>query len=933
MFKKDKICFVFVVMFLLIASFSSSVMYPTRAAIEVLTDNAILTEIIGDVGIDVDGSGKFDYLMISVEVDVSVADEYIVNVCELVTNDYFYIEVSDTKREYLTPGIHMVNVYLYGPVIYQSGLDPIRVSLISLQSVRFEQFVPQIETLHYIYDVSLSRQYNYTEFDAPLSDMEAMFTVYPNGGVALSGALNYTHMIPFNPGPEVHGSAGITKNGDLTVVSANCTFVVPPDFTSKVPVELPVNTTEVSYHEQYSDTQFSTDLSVNMTLPPWLASEYPFNTTNLSMLETYSEGIGSIGVNFTAVVPESIRSMFLLNVTDVTLTGQYMNESLTGTITFHMTSGFPIFDFSIDFEGNKTNLSLTGEVLVMYGDFPMVGIEINQTILEEMLLDLNSTILGKEPHSLYNETGGILEGTHFNATLTPYDGTGAWVDFDVGIHGDFIELIPYMLMQSLPPDIPAEIRVQIHDIIYEALNTTVNSVESVEFQIAYMHDTGEAEIRMTFVDDVLYLASSLAEIALNATALLPYMDGELASASLYSIIYTVLSLNATLPYISEAQTRLTYSSTTGKLQLRATSYGEIDLEEYYYPTYLLPEEIPPELRELFESLQKVRLCNVTSYNQSFTYRNSVGNFRMEYTLEGDVNTQINFVKSLIVTFMNLTSPEQITWKELFLNQTLIDIVNLQMNFNVGNTSATGELTGITLSPPIDPVNATCFKLQRFFNLTSVKYGDEPPTAGQHLRVTVQGGSNMTHYVILHRSETVPIPDETSPDLTLMIWHNQSISGIKNLMFTVVRVGYETTFTWEGEPYKVITRTNSTITEATLDQPSKKISFDFEGPVDTIGFCNISIPKILLNALPSDWIVLVDGDPVTPTITESETHTFIFFTYSHSRKTVEIIGTDVIPEFPSALMLSLLLMLTLVVVALIGRINHDQRPRGHSTRLK
>jgi len=780
MFKKDRKSIVFVLVFLLIASFFGSLLYLVEGIEEEAVDRANLTGIISDEGIDVDGSGKFDYLLIGVEVNVSVAGEYVVNI-------YLrYLGVSEMRREYLTLGIHMVDVYLYGPAIYQSGLNLNEVSWISLQSVRFEQFVPQIETIDHVYDVPLSRQYQYTEFDAPLSDVEATFTVYPNGSVVLSGALNHKHMIPFNPGPEVYGTANITKNDDLTMVSANCTFIVPPDVTSRSPVELPVDTMEVSYQEQCSDGQFSSDLSVNMTLPPWLASEYPFNATDFSVLGTYSEGIGSMGMNFTTVVPEIVRSMFPFDVTDITVTGQYMNEQLTGSITFHVISGLPIFDFNMDFEGNKTSLSLAGEGLVIYGYYPNIGFEINQAILEGLLAQYNSTIPGQGPGSLYEMTEGILVCTHLNTTLAPHDSIGAQVEFDVGIHGDFIELITYMIvMQSFPPYMPPETRQQVHDIIYASFNTTVNSVESINFQIVYLHDSGEAEIRMRFVDDSLYLVSSLAEITKNATALDPSLIGPL-----YSIIYAVIPPNATFPYISEAQTQLTYSSSTGKLQLRATSSGEIDPEEYYYPTYLLPEEMPPELRELFESLQKIRLCNVTSYNQYFTYRNSVGSFRMEYTLEGDVNAQANLVKSLMVTYMNLTSPWQITWRELFLNQTLIDMINLQMNFNVGNTSATGELTGITLSPLTDPVNATCFKLERFFNLTSVDYGDEPPTAGQRLKITVKGGSNGTHTVTLFIDPTdpekVPDPDEFAEGNT-MIWNNQSISKLKHLLFKV----------WEG----------------------------------------------------------------------------------------------------------------------------------------
>ena len=775
--------------FVLIASFSASLVYPMQALIEeekTLTYQANLTGTIDDEGIDADDSGKFDYLKISVEVDVSVAGEYIVNVDGLSADTHLYISVSDTKREYLTLGMHMVDIYLYGPVIYQFGLNPTYASSISLQSVRFEQFVPQIEDIDYIYDIPLSQEYHYIDFDAPFSDVEEMFTVYPNGSVVLSGVLNYTHMIPYNPGPEVYGTVDITRNGDLTVASADCTFVVPPEVASRIPVELPIDTTEVSYQEQYSDTQFSTDLSVNMTLPPWLVSEYPFNTTDLSLLEAYSEGIGSMEMSFTTIVPESIRSMFPFNLTDVTITGQYIDEQLTGSITFHVISGLPIFDLDVDFEGNRTYLSLTGEGLVIYGDYPAIDFSIDQETLEGILMDYNSTLPGKGLHSLYDETYGILECTHLNTTLTPYDGTGASVDFGVGIRGDFVELIAYIVAQSAPPDTSE----QVHDIIYEALSTLVDSVESVDLQIAYVHDSGEAEIGITFVNDVRYLISSLAEIAEDAMTL----DDEMA-AILAPIISAIISLNASLPYISEAQTQLTYSSTTGKLQLRATSSGEIAPEEYYYyPTYPLPEEMPPEFRELFEllqelfeELQETRLCNVTFYNLIFTYGDSIGNVRVECALEGDLNAQVNFVKDFIVPYMNLPSSV-----ELFLNETLIDLLGLQMSFNLGSTTASGELTGLMLSPPIDPINATCFKLESFFSLASKMGLHELLGEGGNLKITIGGGSNITHAITLFRPPTVPEPTETTPDLRRMVWYNQSLSDLKDMEFRIQTQAYDAT---------------------------------------------------------------------------------------------------------------------------------------------
>jgi len=92
MFTPNGKSIVITLVFLLIASFLASSVHHIEGVLEEPVDYANLTEDISDVGVDVDGSGKFDYLVISVEVDVSVAGEYIVNVDKLMSDEYFYIQ-------------------------------------------------------------------------------------------------------------------------------------------------------------------------------------------------------------------------------------------------------------------------------------------------------------------------------------------------------------------------------------------------------------------------------------------------------------------------------------------------------------------------------------------------------------------------------------------------------------------------------------------------------------------------------------------------------------------------------------------------------------------------------------------------------------------------------------------------------------------------
>ncbi|MGD2066849.1 MAG: hypothetical protein PVI43_06750, partial [Candidatus Bathyarchaeota archaeon] len=73
-----------------------------------------------------------------------------------------------------------------------------------------------------------------------------------------------------------------------------------------------------------------------------------------------------------------------------------------------------------------------------------------------------------------------------------------------------------------------------------------------------------------------------------------------------------------------------------------------------------------------------------------------------------------------------------------------------------------------------------------------------------------------------------------------------------------------------------------------------------------------VPKDLLLA-EDHWAVLVDGESVTPTVNEDTINSYIYFTYTHSTKTVEIIGTEAIPEFPSWTLLPLLLAATFLAI--------------------
>ena len=127
--------------------------------------------------------------------------------------------------------------------------------------------------------------------------------------------------------------------------------------------------------------------------------------------------------------------------------------------------------------------------------------------------------------------------------------------------------------------------------------------------------------------------------------------------------------------------------------------------------------------------------------------------------------------------------------------------------------------------------------------------------------------------------------------------------------------------WEWTPYSVFVLSNSTVSDFNFSPESALIQFDVEGENGTTGFCRVTVPKGLLKT-ENNWVVLVEDNPVTPTVNEDEVSTYLYFTYNHSAKTVEIIGTDAIPEFPSwTLLVAGLFAVTLI--SIIYRQNFKQ----------
>jgi len=99
--------------------------------------------------------------------------------------------------------------------------------------------------------------------------------------------------------------------------------------------------------------------------------------------------------------------------------------------------------------------------------------------------------------------------------------------------------------------------------------------------------------------------------------------------------------------------------------------------------------------------------------------------------------------------------------------------------------------------------------------------------------------------------------------------------------------------------------NSTISDFTFNGTA--ISFNVSGDLGTTGFCRICIPAALMN---ESYKVFVNGTEVAYTLLpfSNSTHTYLYFSYTHSTQQV-----TVIPEASTLTVLLLLVTLSLLTI--------------------
>jgi len=141
-----------------------------------------------------------------------------------------------------------------------------------------------------------------------------------------------------------------------------------------------------------------------------------------------------------------------------------------------------------------------------------------------------------------------------------------------------------------------------------------------------------------------------------------------------------------------------------------------------------------------------------------------------------------------------------------------------------------------------------------------------------------------------------------------------------------------TVNFEGSSYPINIETNSTISEKTIfNSTAMEICFNatgYTGYPPLTYFWNVTIPQNLLKGNP--WTITIDGKSTLYNLTSNGNYSWLYFTYQYpagyfETAEISIKGTWVIPEFPSTIVLPLLLLTTLVAMFLVKRKTKPQLP--------
>lgn len=713
--------------------------------------------------------------------------------------------------------------------------------------------------------------------------VDLVFTINPEGWVTVDGMMNDTTTAtsPIN----------FTAYGDVTVTEEaaiiNMSLLIPAENATNLPIDSTSFSLLMDYETGYSETNFT------VTLPPKqiLSQSIPdsevveqiesfLNSTDFVFDAEYEGGDVHVTVqhtmvsNLTALIGSMLSTSIGLEL-PFTLGLNYSQGEYVGSTRLVLLPGLPMKDLVMDVVGNLTDICFNGTVFVMYGDYsyldPSFGL-VNETMLDELELYaetiFNASIAVEG--SLLNMSSGLVESSYINIEREAVNLIGETITFEVCISeampGGFV-FAPFYLLSS-----EAWEQEELSQMFWvlASLNTTLHHVQDAKFQLVYT--PADTKLDLT-IDGTLhvrdFVEQLLEPIAISEAWQEWGLPPELNATLLPFNWLALEGVNNTASALETSTLHLAYYRDDRKVEVNSTSL--VNMEGFYedLPQLLLDFpfeqiddfELPSQYAEVIEALLTNRLAIITLLQASLTYVDGEAYLLMDLTFEGDINAEINYIKSQLIRLLDATEP--LPWQVLYLNDTTIDVTGLECIVKMNNLSTEIVVKEMTIRPPNDPINATAFKLDRFFNLTA----DETLLEQKdRLRVTIVGGSNATHTVTLFNGTGVPMPDSVTVDaddrFTRLSWDNVTLSDLRALQFLLIDL----------PPISV---TLSTPTQTDISETSVVLSWSENEDPDFVRYEIFQSSS--LNVLGTSIANITDQQVTSFTVTDLSTDASYYFT--------------------------------------------------------
>lgn len=266
------------------------------------------------------------------------------------------------------------------------------------------------------------------------------------------------------------------------------------------------------------------------------------------------------------------------------------------------------------------------------------------------------------------------------------------------------------------------------------------------------------------------------------------------------------------------------------------------------------------------------------------------------------NSNVTFRSTVI--YENGTEQTEVTWGDIATGEGNLSVGIIPSNIGAGD-KIPANLTYYTEEPLKLSINGTVMRsfagANREVNYVNITY---PIVYGN----VTYGAWNMSYYwdkkTGIMCEENVAYTMSYTDNMThyymnmSMLWR-MTATNMWPAVFTAQ----------DGYAFNITMTSNSTISNFDFSESLKQISFNVTGPTGKAGCCNVTIPLALLKGEP--WTVHVNSADCTTLccINGNSTHTFIYVPYTCSTNTIQIKATWIVPEFPSTIILPLIMILT------------------------